>query len=156
MKLDVALWRKARLRHAESHGKSSVDVRAIVEGAVLERQLRWTIVTSKVVTILHGQDEALPSVTATEALNIVLPDHKVNLGGGLTNSPDHSHILGQFSNALESGDKVQVDEALGIHTLPKIHVFAQVFNREVVFDLVLENTEDHVVPELRGLLEWNS
>lgn len=111
------------------------------------------MVAGQLITVLERQNKALPALPPAQPFGVIA-DNEVDLIRVFAHSTDQSHISGQITNALESSNKVQGNEALGIHALAEVDVLAQVLNGKVVLNLSPQDRDEHVIPV--GGLEGHS
>lgn len=122
------------------HGRDAIELTGgVVIVPVLESRMHRAIVASQLVSLFHRANKALPAMSTTQSLAVVLANDIVNLVQILANGAEEVHITRHVLHALERGNEMERYESLGIHMLSKICVLAQILDGEVVFKLSLDS-----------------
>ncbi|KAG7148581.1 hypothetical protein HYQ46_002562 [Verticillium longisporum] len=93
--------------------------------------------------LVCGKHKLLPVVAGAHAFEPVLADNVVNsrrLGDSSTQEVQVG--TAKLEDALEAMDEGQSDEALRVHVLAKVEIFAQILQREVEINLLCQNRLD--------------
>lgn len=114
---------------------SSLDM--VLGWRALDPRRRGAFALSRGVTLVDREDPLSPLLSWAQSVDTVFADVVLDSPELMRNMTEEFVVLSQSLNPLEVGNKVQCDESLRVHVLPKEQVLAQVVNGEVVFTIIL-------------------